>query len=58
MTVTDAHIHVQPWWELKSEVLEVIRRGRTDLDEIEKINRSPAHLRTPQGLFSAAAFRP
>jgi hypothetical protein len=44
VTVTDAHIHVQPWWELKAEVLEVIRRGRTDLDEIEKINRSPAHL--------------
>jgi hypothetical protein len=42
--VTDAHIHVQPWWELKPAVLEVIRRGRTDLDEIEKINRSPAHL--------------
>jgi predicted TIM-barrel fold metal-dependent hydrolase len=44
MPVTDAHIHVQPWWELKPEVLEVIRKGRTDLDEIEKINRSPAHL--------------
>jgi predicted TIM-barrel fold metal-dependent hydrolase len=44
MPVTDAHIHVQPWWELRPEVLEVIRRGRTDLDEIEKINRSPAHL--------------
>jgi predicted TIM-barrel fold metal-dependent hydrolase len=44
MPVTDAHIHVQPWWELKPEVLEVIRRGRADLDEIEKINRSPAHL--------------
>ena len=44
MPVTDAHIHVQPWWELKPEVLEIIRRGRTDLDEIEKINRSPAHL--------------
>ena len=44
MPVTDAHIHVQPWWELKPEVLEVIRRGRADLDEIEKVNRSPAHL--------------
>jgi predicted TIM-barrel fold metal-dependent hydrolase len=44
MAVTDAHIHVQPWWELKPAVLDVIRRGRTDLDEIEKINRSPAHL--------------
>jgi len=44
MPVTDAHIHVQPWWELKPAVLDVIRKGRTDLDEIEKINRSPAHL--------------
>jgi uncharacterized protein len=44
MPVTDAHIHVQPWWELKPEVLELIRRGRADLDEIEKINRSPTHL--------------
>ncbi len=44
MSVTDAHIHVQPWWELKPAVLDVVRRGRTDLDEIEKINRSPAHL--------------
>jgi len=42
--VTDVHIHVQPWWELKPAVLDVIRRGRTDLDEIEKINRSPTHL--------------
>jgi hypothetical protein len=44
MPVTDAHIHVQPWWELKPAVLDVIRKGRTDLDEIEKINRSPTHL--------------
>src|SRR5258708_12394130 len=44
MPVTDAPSHAQPGWELKAEVLEVIRRGRTDLDEIEKINRSPAHL--------------
>ena len=44
MPVTDAHIHVQPWWELKPAVLDVIRKGRADLDEIEKINRSPAHL--------------
>ena len=29
MPVTDAHIHVQPWWELKPAVLDVIRKGRT-----------------------------
>ena len=44
MPVTDSHIHVQPWWELKPAVLDVIRKGRKDLDAIEKINRSPAHL--------------
>ena len=44
MPVTDAHIHVQPWWELKPAVLEVIQRGRQDLPELEKIMKSPAHL--------------
>jgi predicted TIM-barrel fold metal-dependent hydrolase len=44
MPVTDAHIHVQPWWELKPAVLEVMQRGRTDLPELEKIMKSPAHL--------------
>jgi predicted TIM-barrel fold metal-dependent hydrolase len=44
MPVTDAHIHVQPWWDLKPAVLEVMQRGRTDLPELEKIMKSPAHL--------------
>jgi predicted TIM-barrel fold metal-dependent hydrolase len=44
MAVTDAHIHVQPWWDMKPEVLERITRGRGDLDELEKIMKSPAHL--------------
>ena len=44
MTVTDAHIHVQPWWELKPEVLEVMTRGRSDVDELHKIMKSPEHL--------------
>jgi len=42
--VTDAHIHVQPWWELKPEVLEVMTRGREDLDELQRIMKSPEHL--------------
>ena len=42
--LTDAHIHVQPWWELKPEVLEVMTRGRADVDELQKIMRSPTHL--------------
>lgn len=44
MHVTDAHIHVQPWWELKPAVLEMMTRGRDDVDELEKIMRSPAQL--------------
>jgi predicted TIM-barrel fold metal-dependent hydrolase len=44
MAVTDAHIHVQPWWELKPEVLEVMTRGRTDRAELEAIMKSPARL--------------
>ena len=42
--ITDAHIHVQPWWELKPEVLEVMTRGRKDVDELHKIMKSPEHL--------------
>lgn len=42
--VTDAHIHVQPWWELKPEVLELMTRGRADVDELQKIMKSPEHL--------------
>jgi predicted TIM-barrel fold metal-dependent hydrolase len=42
--VTDAHIHVQPWWELKPSVLDVMTRGRDDVDELQKIMKSPEHL--------------
>ena len=42
--ITDAHIHVQPWWELKPAVLEVMTRGRSDVDELQKIMKSPQHL--------------
>ena len=41
---TDAHIHVQPWWELKPAVLETMTRGRDDVDELQKIMKSPEHL--------------
>ena len=44
MSVTDAHIHVQPWWEMKPAVLDMITRGRGDLDELQKIMKSPSHL--------------
>jgi predicted TIM-barrel fold metal-dependent hydrolase len=42
--VTDAHIHVQPWWEMKAEVLDVMTRGRDDVDELQRIMKSPEHL--------------
>jgi predicted TIM-barrel fold metal-dependent hydrolase len=42
--VTDCHIHVQPWWELKPAVLDVMTRGRDDVDALQKIMKSPEHL--------------
>jgi predicted TIM-barrel fold metal-dependent hydrolase len=42
--VTDCHIHVQPWWEIKPAMLEIMTRGRDDVPELEKIMKSPAHL--------------
>jgi len=44
MPVTDSHIHVQPWWELKAEVLEVMTRGRDDVAELQAIMKSPERL--------------
>jgi uncharacterized protein len=44
MAVTDAHIHVQPWWELTAEVLEVMTRGRSDVPELQAIMKSPQRL--------------
>jgi predicted TIM-barrel fold metal-dependent hydrolase len=44
VSVTDAHIHVQPWWEMKPEMLEAMTRGRADVDELHKIMKSPEQL--------------
>ncbi len=44
MQITDVHIHVQPWWEMKPGILEAMTRGRSDLDELHRIMKSPAHL--------------
>ncbi len=44
MPVTDAHIHVQPWWELRPAVLEAMTRGRTDVEALQQIMKSPARL--------------
>jgi predicted TIM-barrel fold metal-dependent hydrolase len=44
MQVTDSHIHVQPWWELRAEVLDVMTRGRSDVPELQAIMKSPERL--------------
>ncbi len=44
MAITDCHIHVQPWWELKPHMLEAFSRGRSDLDELQAIMKSPERL--------------
>jgi predicted TIM-barrel fold metal-dependent hydrolase len=42
--VTDSHIHVQPWWEMRPEALALITRGRQDVDELHRIMKSPPDL--------------
>jgi predicted TIM-barrel fold metal-dependent hydrolase len=44
VSVTDAHIHVQPWWEMRPEMLEAMTKGRPDMDELQKIMKSPEQL--------------
>ena len=44
MQITDVHIHVQPWWELKPGIFEAMTRGRSDLDELQRIMKSPGAL--------------
>lgn len=44
MQVTDAHIHVQPWWELRPDVFDTMTRGRDDLEELQVIMKSPERL--------------
>jgi predicted TIM-barrel fold metal-dependent hydrolase len=44
MQAFDAHIHVQPWWELTPAMLEVMTKGRTDTDQLLELMKSPAQL--------------
>jgi hypothetical protein len=44
VSVTDVHIHVAPLWEMKAAALDTILRGRDDVDELQKIMRSPTEL--------------
>lgn len=39
MRVTDIHVHVQPWEQLLPPVAEAIRRGRKDLEQVERFIR-------------------
>ncbi len=42
--VTDLHVHVQPWDMLLPAVRERMERGRTDLDRLGRLMRSPRAL--------------
>jgi predicted TIM-barrel fold metal-dependent hydrolase len=42
--VTDVHVHVGPFWEMKPGVLELMLGRRDDADDLQKIARSPEHL--------------
>ena len=44
MSVTDVHIHIAPIWEMRPAALETILLGRSDVDELQKIMKSPTHL--------------
>ncbi len=46
--VIDAHVHIQPWEQMKPDVLAAMRRGHADFEELLAYSRSPdrflAHL--------------
>ena len=43
--VTDVHIHIQPWWQLKPAVLETMRRGKEQrFDFLMQLMEQPALL--------------
>jgi predicted TIM-barrel fold metal-dependent hydrolase len=44
MEASDAHIHVQPIWQLRPEMLQAILGGRSDMDELQQITKSPSRL--------------
>jgi hypothetical protein len=39
--VFDAHIHIQPWEQMKPEVLATMRRGHDDFETLMEYSRSP-----------------
>ncbi len=44
MSVSDVHIHVAPLWEMKPAALETMLKGRTDVDQVMQIMKSPTQL--------------
>jgi uncharacterized protein len=42
MQIIDIHIHIQPLEMFKPHALELIRRGRRDYEQVEKVSSSPA----------------
>ena len=42
--ITDIHVHIQPWDQLKPAVQERMRRGRGDFEQILKMIQDPAAL--------------
>jgi predicted TIM-barrel fold metal-dependent hydrolase len=45
LRITDVHVHIQPWRELKPSVLEVVRRGKeAQWDSLRRVMDDPAAL--------------
>jgi len=42
LRITDAHVHVQPWDQLKPEVRARMAKGRADFAALERMMRNPA----------------
>ncbi|HET9481510.1 MAG TPA: amidohydrolase family protein [Candidatus Polarisedimenticolia bacterium] len=42
LTITDVHVHMQPWETFRPVTLERMRRGRPDFDAIIQMSRDPA----------------
>ena len=42
LRITDAHVHVQPWDQLKPEVRARMAKGRADYADLERMMRDPA----------------
>ena len=41
MRITDCHVHVHPWREMRPEIVEVLRRGQPDADWLEALMYDP-----------------